>query len=162
MHSHNFQTNTYEEIVDDKKEFRRNLLFELIKYIEFYEILQKVTNKKYEHYFLNHTDRKNADIYFIEENTKLFLEGAMDKMIGIKSEIENKIKEFELISVQKNSNKPSRLLNPNKIPIKGSLQSIGYLLSELIEKGFIKAPKRNGKDNTSAISRMILDHFGSF
>ncbi|QBA21480.1 hypothetical protein EU348_09840 [Chryseobacterium indologenes] len=46
-----------------------------------------------------------------------------------------------------------------KIKIKGSLQSIGYLFSELIEKGFIEAPKRNGKDNTSAISRMILDHF---
>lgn len=46
-----------------------------------------------------------------------------------------------------------------KIKIKGSLQSIGFLFSELIEKGFIEAPKRNGKDNTSAISRMILDHF---
>lgn len=46
-----------------------------------------------------------------------------------------------------------------KIKIKGSLQSIGFLFSELIEKGFIEAPKRNGKDNTSAISRMILEHF---
>lgn len=48
---------------------------------------------------------------------------------------------------------------PQKIKIKGSLQSIGFLFSELIDKGFIEAPKRNGKDNTSAISRMILDHF---
>lgn len=52
-----------------------------------------------------------------------------------------------------------RLPNSNKIKIKGSLQSVGFLFSELIEKGFIEAPKRNGKDNTSAISRMILDHF---
>lgn len=158
LHSDNFQTNSY-DITDDKKELRRNLLFELSKYIEFYEVLQKVTNQKYEHYFLNHKDRKNADIYFIEENAKIFLEGAMDEMIGIKAEIENKIKEFELISIFTDANKPSKVLNPNKIAIKGSLQSIGYIFSELIEKGFIEAPKRNGKDNTSAISRMILDHF---
>ena len=50
-------------------------------------------------------------------------------------------------------------LASQKIKIKGSLQSIGFLFSELIEKGFIEAPKRNGKNNTSAISRMILDHF---
>ncbi|MCW1961489.1 MULTISPECIES: hypothetical protein [Chryseobacterium] len=158
LHSDNFRTDSY-DITDDKKELRRNLLFELSKYFEFYEILQKVTNKKYEHYFLNHKDMKNADIYFIEENSKLFLEGAMDEMIGIKAEIENKIKEFELISIFINANKSSKILNPNKILVKGSLQSIGYLFSELIEKGFIEAPKRNGKDNTSAISRMILDHF---
>ncbi|WP_343686441.1 hypothetical protein [Chryseobacterium gleum] len=158
LHSENFQTNSY-DITDDKKELRRNLLFELSKYFEFYEILQKVTNKKYEHYFFNHKDRKNADIYFIEENSKMFLEGAMDEMIGIKSEIENKIKEFELISIFVNAKRSSKILNPNKILIKGSLQSIGFIFSELIEKGFIEAPKRNGKDNTSAISRMILDHF---
>ncbi|MDQ0065142.1 hypothetical protein [Chryseobacterium lathyri] len=57
------------------------------------------------------------------------------------------------------SSKPMNISAPQKIKIKGSLQSIGFLFSELIEKGFIEAPKRNGKDNTSAISRMILDHF---
>lgn len=51
------------------------------------------------------------------------------------------------------------LSTTQKIKLKGSLQSIGFLFSQLIEKGFIEAPKRNGKDNTSAISRMILDHF---
>lgn len=47
----------------------------------------------------------------------------------------------------------------NKIQVKGSLQSIGYLFSELINKGYIEVPKRNGNYNNSAISRMILEHF---
>lgn len=47
----------------------------------------------------------------------------------------------------------------NKIQVKGSLQSIGYLFSELIKKGYIEVPKRNGNPNTSEISRMILEHF---
>lgn len=47
----------------------------------------------------------------------------------------------------------------NKIQIKGSLQSIGYLFSELVDKGFIEVPKRNGNNNTSAIARSILEHF---
>jgi len=57
------------------------------------------------------------------------------------------------------SNSDDKIAVQQKIKIKGSLQSIGFLFSELIEKGYIEAPKRNGKDNTSAISRMILDHF---
>lgn len=47
----------------------------------------------------------------------------------------------------------------NKIKLKGSLQSIGFLFSELINKGYIEAPKRNGNINHSAVSRMILEHF---
>ena len=50
-------------------------------------------------------------------------------------------------------------LEDNKIKIKGSIQSIGYIFSELIDKGHIQPPKRNGKINTSAISRLILRHF---
>ena len=46
-----------------------------------------------------------------------------------------------------------------KIKFHGSLQSFGFLFSELIEKGYIEAPKRNGNNNKSAISRMILEHF---
>lgn len=51
------------------------------------------------------------------------------------------------------------IFHPYKIKLKGSLQSIGFIFSELIDKGYIEAPKRNGNNNTSAISRMILEHF---
>ena len=46
-----------------------------------------------------------------------------------------------------------------KMKFIGSLQSFGFIFSELIEKGYIEAPKRNGKKNNSAISRMLLNHF---
>lgn len=68
----------------------------------------------------------------------------------ITAEIDSQLSKF---------NNDEKISTPQKIKIKGSLQSIGFLFSELIEKGFIEAPKRNGKNNTSAISRMILDHF---
>ncbi|MCO7332657.1 hypothetical protein NHN08_09105 [Riemerella anatipestifer] len=46
-----------------------------------------------------------------------------------------------------------------KIKVKGSLQSIGYIFSELIDKGWIIPPKRNGKINKTAVARLILEHF---
>ncbi|MEY8761734.1 hypothetical protein [Chryseobacterium tongliaoense] len=85
------------------------------------------------------------------------------KKIGYKVFL--KFKKLWKLQNQKSINQEIIVENTNispiyqKIKIKGSLQSIGYLFSELIDKGFIEAPKRNGKNNTSAISRMILEHF---
>jgi hypothetical protein len=70
-----------------------------------------------------------------------------------------KFQNHEIIAKEVLVNNKDIFSKSQKIKIKGSLQSVGFLFSELIEKGFIEAPKRNGKDNTSAISRMILDHF---
>ena len=47
----------------------------------------------------------------------------------------------------------------NKIKLRGSLQSLGYIFSELIEKGYIIPPRRNININILATARMILEHF---
>ena len=98
-----------------------------------------------------------------EEVSKIIFEKSR---IGMFVEERIKIEDGKLIAqeqvIEKFTEKniiPSKLIDKNKIQIKGSLQSIGYLFSELIEKGFIVAPKRTGKNNTSAISRIILAHF---
>ena len=69
----------------------------------------------------------------------------------LKDEIESELK----ATSQRNDLKA----NSDRIQIKGSLQSIGYLFTQLIEKGYLEVPKRNGKTNISAISRMISKHF---
>ncbi|MDY6024672.1 hypothetical protein [Bergeyella zoohelcum] len=51
------------------------------------------------------------------------------------------------------------IYSTNKIPIKGSIEAVGYIISELINKGYIEAPKRNGNLNKLAIARMIQEHF---
>lgn len=40
-----------------------------------------------------------------------------------------------------------------------NLQAIGYLFTEMIEKGLIEPKKKNGKISPLNVSRMILDHF---
>lgn len=46
-----------------------------------------------------------------------------------------------------------------KIKINGSLQAWGYILTELIEKGYIEPQRKNGKLNVQGTAKMILDHF---
>ncbi|SMP16412.1 hypothetical protein [Chryseobacterium profundimaris] len=167
-------------IKEENKKNRDSLLYELNKYFEFYELLQKLTNKKFENYFESALDKikkskitnqKEHNLYFesvdftiyynfINENPKLFLEGFADEMINIRAAVRNKIMEFKLINRSENVLEGvASSFDSTKIKIKGSLQSVGFLISELIDKGYIVAPKRNGKNNTSAISRMILEHF---
>lgn len=111
---------------------------------------------------LKYFDSDNIDMHF-KHMSKIF-DRDREKLLrrqtmGYKGDgLEKKITS-EIESQLSNSSDIEKISVPQKIKIKGSLQSIGYLFSELIEKGFIEAPKRNGKDNTSAISRMILDHF---
>lgn len=97
----------------------------------------------------------NKPLYRVLEFRQISRDGLIfnKKSIGYEVYLEFKRK---ILNKQKTQTK---LSNSQKIKIKGSLQSIGFLFSELIDKGFIEAPKRNGKNNTSAISRMILDHF---
>jgi|GEM_PF-6507845 len=94
---------------------------------------------------------KHMNKIFDRESENLSRRHTIDyKGDGLEKRITSEIK--SQLSKSINIEKISAL---QKIKIKGSLQSIGFLFSELIEKGFIEAPKRNGKDNTSAISRMI-------
>ncbi|WP_345987732.1 hypothetical protein AAEU33_11995 [Chryseobacterium sp. Chry.R1] len=127
----NVRTRKNSAIIDDEKH----------KYLKGFFTFNNYTNK------LDFDSKKFINFKF---TTKKILE-FLDKKTQL---ITSKIK-FEKVLVEDND----IFSTLQKIKIKGSLQSIGYLFSELIEKGFIEAPKRNGKDNTSAISRMILDHF---
>ena len=47
----------------------------------------------------------------------------------------------------------------SKIRINGSLQALGYLFTELIEKGYIEPQRKSGKINIQGTAKMILDHF---
>ncbi|AIH01283.1 hypothetical protein [Riemerella anatipestifer] len=46
-----------------------------------------------------------------------------------------------------------------KITINGSIQLIGYIFTELIEKGYIEPKRKSGKTNASATAEMLLNHF---
>ncbi|MDY3505100.1 hypothetical protein [Riemerella anatipestifer] len=46
-----------------------------------------------------------------------------------------------------------------KIIINGSIQLIGYIFTELIEKGYIEPKRKSGKTNASATAEMLLNHF---
>lgn len=105
----------------------------------------------FDYWDVNVEDLDNKTYYY-----SLRLKGNLNK---ISDYVQNKLFEYHLTDIIPKKDEKTVQSQPNKIPIKGSLQSIGFLFSELIEKGFIEAPKRNGKDNTSAISRMILEHF---
>ncbi|MCT4327052.1 hypothetical protein HZP16_13210 [Elizabethkingia anophelis] len=119
-------------------------------------------NKTFYFFDLKYFNSDNIDMHFkhmnklfdrereslLRRHTTGYKGDGLEKRIT--SRIESQLLEF---------NNFDNVSGSQKIKIKGSLQSIGFLFSELIEKGFIEAPKRNGKDNTSAISRMILDHF---
>ncbi|HCM34032.1 hypothetical protein [Chryseobacterium sp.] len=119
-------------------------------------------NKTFYFFDLKYFDSDNIDMHFKHIN-KIFDRDSENLLrrhtTGYKGDgLEKKITS----EIESQLSKPinvEKIVVPQKIKIKGSLQSIGFLFSELIEKGFIEAPKRNGKDNTSAISRMILDHF---
>lgn len=111
-------------------------------------------------------EKKEEKMWFdgLEFNKKLILE--FDKILEFLYD-EYDIENGKLVEKERHIKKitdvkektQNKLPHSNKIQLKGSLQSIGYLFSELIDRGFIEAPKRNGKNNTSAISRMILQHF---
>ncbi|WP_223560209.1 hypothetical protein [Chryseobacterium lathyri] len=47
----------------------------------------------------------------------------------------------------------------SKIKITGSLQALGYIFTELFEKGYIEPQRKNGKVNIQGTAKMILDHF---
>ncbi|MEJ5102770.1 hypothetical protein [Chryseobacterium sp. MYb328] len=119
-------------------------------------------NKTFYFFDLKYFDSDNIDMHFKHMN-RIF-DRDREKLLrsltnGYKGDgLEKKITS-EIGSQLPKPTNGDKIVVPQKIKIKGSLQSIGYLFSELIDKGFIEAPKRNGKDNTSAISRMILDHF---
>ncbi|WP_241310530.1 hypothetical protein [Chryseobacterium arthrosphaerae] len=119
-------------------------------------------NKTFYFFDLKYFDSDNIDMHFKHMN-KIFDRDSENLLrrntTGYKGDGLEKRVTSEIESQLSNSSDIEKITVPQKIKIKGSLQSIGYLFSELIEKGFIEAPKRNGKDNTSAISRMILDHF---
>ncbi|ADZ13160.1 hypothetical protein RIA_2125 [Riemerella anatipestifer RA-GD] len=46
-----------------------------------------------------------------------------------------------------------------KITINGSIQLLGYIFTELIEKGYIEPKRKSGKTNASATAEMLLNHF---
>ena len=69
----------------------------------------------------------------------------------------NKYLELSIININNGNN--LKETDSTKIKVKGSLQSLGYVFSELIEKGYIVPPRRNGNINVLATSRMILEHF---
>lgn len=68
-----------------------------------------------------------------------------------------KLKNF-LTKFIKNDDEENNIIT-EKIKLKGSLQSIGYLFTKLIENGFIEAPKRSENINKTATAKMILEHF---
>lgn len=49
--------------------------------------------------------------------------------------------------------------NTDKIQINGNYQLLAFLFRELIEKGYINAPTRNGKPSHKRTAEMLLKHF---
>jgi len=133
---------------DDYGTYKNHLVYYYVKTLYFFD--------------LKYFDSDNIDMHFkhmnriFDRNREKLLQHHTTDYKG--DSLEKKITS-EISSDLSKSINAEEIVVPQKIKIKGSLQSIGFLFSELIEKGFIETPKRNGKNNTSAISRMILDHF---
>lgn len=110
--------------------------------------------KSFYFFDLKYFDSDNIDMHFKHMN-KIF-DRDMENLFrhhtpGYKGDGLEKRITSEIESQLSNPPNIEKITVPEKIKIKGSLQSIGYLFSELIEKGFIEAPKRNGKDNTKTL-----------
>lgn len=58
-----------------------------------------------------------------------------------------------------NSNIKSPDQETDKIAINGNVQLWGFLFNELINKGYITAPKHNGKVSYAKFARQLLQHF---
>ena len=128
--------------------YKNHLVYYYNKTLYFFDLKYFDSDNIYMHF--KHM-KKVIDIEsknLLQRLTNVYKEDGLEKKIILEIDPQSS----KSTSIEKNT-------SLQKIKIKGSLQSIGFLFSELIEKGFIEAPKRNGKNNTSAISRMILDHF---
>lgn len=90
-------------------------------------------------------------LYFLYEEREI--------VEGEQNEIKNLIPNIITNQNIKHTSKTPSLKASQKIKVKGSLQSIGYIFSELVNKGYIDVPMRNGNYNKSKISRSILEHF---
>lgn len=58
-----------------------------------------------------------------------------------------------------NSNNVSPDQETDKIAINGNVQLWGFIFNELINKGYITAPKHNGKVSYAKFARQLLQHF---
>lgn len=47
----------------------------------------------------------------------------------------------------------------DKILINGNIQLLGFIFNELINKGYITAPKHNGKVSHAKFAKQLLKHF---
>ncbi|GEM_PF-6630457 len=72
--------------------------------------------------------------------------------------LSDEIFEFEQINYS-SSNHNSPDYETDKIAINGNVQLWGFLFNELINKGYITAPKHNGKVSYAKFARQLLQHF---
>lgn len=63
----------------------------------------------------------------------------------------------QINNVSSNINSPDQ--ETDKIAINGNIQLWGFLFNELINKGYITAPKHNGKVSHAKFARQLLQHF---
>lgn len=76
--------------------------------------------------------------------------------------IYHKVKSQAKLELERKGNNNNNTLPVSYIPkikVNGSLQAWGYILTELIEKGYIEPQRKNGKLNVQGTAKMILDHF---
>ncbi|AZA84957.1 hypothetical protein C1637_22010 [Chryseobacterium lactis] len=74
--------------------------------------------------------------------------------------IYHRVKSGAKADVEKNAEEqPPQISYVPKIKVNGSLQALGYILTELMDKGYIEPQRKNGSLNVQGTAKMILDHF---
>lgn len=95
---------------------------------------------------------------FVKPNIKFISAELARDTAKIANFLSDEIFEFEQINYS-SSNHNSPDYETDKIAINGNVQLWGFLFNELINKGYITAPKHNGKVSYAKFARQLLQHF---
>jgi hypothetical protein len=91
-----------------------------------------------------------------------FIDQKLKALKAFELSIYHKVKSQAKLQLKRNGN-DNNIIEPvshlPKIKVNGSLQAWGYILTELMDKGYIEPQRKNGKLNVQGTAKMILDHF---
>jgi hypothetical protein len=91
-----------------------------------------------------------------------FIDQRLKTLKAFEFSIYHKVKSQAKVQLKRNGN-DNNIIEPvshlPKIKVNGSLQAWGYILTELMDKGYIEPQRKNGKLNVQGTAKMILDHF---
>lgn len=149
----------------------------LVKYKEGYDFFffnyincnlqteDKIRNISYRfNEFWKHSIRKHYDVIDEEEIERIvYYEGVLRAYIEYEKENEYLLSKYignvEETTLNLTTKEEQITHSSNKIPVNGNYQMLMFLFSELIHKGYITAPKHNGKISHKRTAEMLLKHF---